>query len=218
QRLLDGISRKTRKAVVSRNTSEPAQTQDPWQALAQAMDGLPGSPLPVNETATESLANNIVHAKPSSSAQPLLHVRGLVKRFGGNVAVDDVGFSIAPGEMLALIGPNGAGKSTTFNMLGGQLKADGGSVQFDGIELLGRPSGEMAGLGIGRTFQIATLFASMRVVENVQIALMARQGGIWNAWKKAATIGREDALELLAQVGMRDQADLPCSQLAYGDV
>ncbi|WP_243650773.1 ABC transporter ATP-binding protein [Paracandidimonas soli] len=120
--------------------------------------------------------------------------------------------------MLALIGPNGAGKSTTFNMLGGQLKADGGSVLFDGTELLGRPSGAMASMGIGRTFQISTLFASMRVVENVQIALMASQGRIWNAWKAAADIGREAALELLDQVGMRDQADLPCSQLAYGDV
>ncbi len=197
---------------------KPLHEQDPWKALAQAMDGLPGAARTDGGAAAMPAADPGHSGGSASSGEPLLKVRGLTKRFGGNVAVDDVEFSLAPGEMLALIGPNGAGKSTTFNMLGGQLKADGGSVLFDGDELLGRPSGAMAAMGIGRTFQISTLFASMRVVENVQIALMARQGRIWNGWKSAADIGREAALELLDQVGMRDQADLPCSQLAYGDV
>jgi ABC-type multidrug transport system fused ATPase/permease subunit len=65
-------------------------------------------------------------------AMSLLEVRGLGKSFGGVRAVDGIGFDIAPGELLALIGPNGAGKSTTFNMVGGQLRADSGSIRLEG--------------------------------------------------------------------------------------
>ena len=67
----------------------------------------------------------------------LLEVRGLGKSFGGVRAVDGVDFSLEAGELLALIGPNGAGKSTTFNMVNGQLRADSGSIRFDGKELIG---------------------------------------------------------------------------------
>src|SRR5690606_17854777 len=103
----------------------------------------------------------------------LLEVRQLSKRFGGNTAVDQVSFVLNPGELLALIGPNGAGKSTTFNMVGGQLPASGGSVLLDGQELLGRSSRRIAHLGVGRTFQIAATFASLTVLENVQMALLS---------------------------------------------
>jgi branched-chain amino acid transport system ATP-binding protein len=70
---------------------------------------------------------------------PLLQVTGLSRAFGGVQAVDGVGFSLAPGEMLALIGPNGAGKSTTFNMVGGQLRPDAGDVRLAGELLVGLP-------------------------------------------------------------------------------
>lgn len=148
----------------------------------------------------------------------LLEVRHLVREFGGNRAVDDVSFEIAPGELLALIGPNGAGKSTLFNMLGGQLAADAGSVSFDGQPLLGLASHQIAHLGIGRSFQIAATFASLTVIENVQIALLSSRRKLWSFWRPARRSYRDQALSLLDQVGMRELADSPCSELAYGDV
>ena len=103
----------------------------------------------------------------------LLKVTDLGKSFGGYRAVDDVSFELAAGELLALIGPNGAGKSTTFNMVNGQLRADGGSIRLDGQELIGRKPREIWRMGVGRTFQIAETFASLTVVENVQMALLS---------------------------------------------
>lgn len=148
----------------------------------------------------------------------LLDVRHVSRHFGGNRAVDDVSFVLRPGELLALIGPNGAGKSTLFNMLGGQLAATSGSVLFDGKELLGLPSHRIAHLGIGRSFQIAATFASLTVLENVQAALLSARRQTWSFWKRARAAHLDDAMRLLEQVGMREQALRPCSELAYGDV
>ncbi|QNP58270.1 ABC transporter ATP-binding protein [Paenacidovorax monticola] len=148
----------------------------------------------------------------------LLQVAGLSKAFGGVRAVDGVGFSLAPGEMLALIGPNGAGKSTTFNMVGGQLAPDSGSVRLAGQEIADLPPRAVWRLGVGRTFQIAETFASLSVVENVQMALLSADRRIFRFWRPAAAHRLPDALALLERVGMRAQAARPCSELAYGDV
>ncbi len=162
-------------------------------------------------------------ARPSEGVQrrsllPLLQVRGLRRQFGGNLAVDGVSFDLAAGELLALIGPNGAGKSTTFNLVGGQLAADAGSVRFDGQELQGLPARRIIRLGVGRTFQIAAVFQSLTVVQNVQLARLARLGQWRDAWRALGSRARDEALALLEQVGMAGQADRPCSELAYGDV
>jgi branched-chain amino acid transport system ATP-binding protein len=148
----------------------------------------------------------------------LLVVHGLGKSFGGNRAVDGIGFSVVRGELLALIGPNGAGKSTTFNMVNGQLAPDSGSVRLDGHELVGRKPRDIWKMGVGRTFQIAETFASLTVVENVQMALLSSDGLLYAMWRRAAAHRRADAMDLLQQVGMAAQADRPCSVLAYGDV
>ncbi len=148
----------------------------------------------------------------------LLKVSGLGKSFGGNRAVDGVSFEVAPGELLALIGPNGAGKSTTFNMVNGQLRADSGSITLDGVELIGRRPRDIWHRGVGRTFQIAETFASLTVVENVQMALLSADAKLYSMWRRAADHRRDDALALLARVGMQAQADRPCRVLAYGDV
>ncbi len=148
----------------------------------------------------------------------LLRVVGLRKSFGGVSAVDGVDFELGAGELLALIGPNGAGKSTTFNLLNGQLRADSGSALLDGRELVGLKPREVCRLGVGRTFQIAATFASLSVVENVQMALLAAAGRVYRMWQRAADYKRDEALALLEQVGMLAQADRPCSVLAYGDV
>ena len=148
----------------------------------------------------------------------LLKVSGLGKSFGGVLAVDGVNFELAPGELLALIGPNGAGKSTTFNMVNGQLRADAGSIVLDGHELIGKTPRDIWRLGVSRTFQIAETFASLTVVENVQMALLSADRKLFSMWRRAADHQRERALELLDQVSMKAQADRPCSVLAYGDV
>jgi branched-chain amino acid transport system ATP-binding protein len=154
----------------------------------------------------------------ATTSPPLLKVAGLGKSFGGVRAVDGIGFELAAGELLALIGPNGAGKSTTFNMVNGQLKADVGSILLNGEELIGRKPRDIWRLGVGRTFQIAETFASLTVVENVQMALLSHDGLLFSMWRRAADHKRDEALGLLAQVGMRAQADRPCNVLAYGDV
>jgi len=155
---------------------------------------------------------------PGDGTMRLLTVRGLSKSFGGVRAVDGIDFDVAPGELLALIGPNGAGKTTTFNMVSGQLPASSGSVQLAGRELLGLPPRRIARRGVGRTFQVAATFSSLTVVENVQMALLAHAGQVFSFWRRATGYHRDMALALLDQVGMRDQADRPASELAYGDV
>jgi branched-chain amino acid transport system ATP-binding protein len=152
------------------------------------------------------------------SGAPLLSVRGLRKAFGGVKAVDDVSFDLAGGELLALIGPNGAGKSTCFNMINGQLAPDAGHVLFDGRDIAGMKPREIWRLGVGRTFQVAATYASMTVAENVQMALISRERQLFRFWSRAADQHRDEALALLAQVGLAERADTPCATLAYGDI
>lgn len=148
----------------------------------------------------------------------LLRVAKLCKRFGPVVAVDQLDFELAPGEILAMIGPNGAGKSTCFNLLGGQLQPDRGSIRLGDRELVGLPPRTIWRLGVGRTFQITATFGSMSVLENVQLALLAQHRRLWQPWRRAAGYYRAPALTLLEQVGMADQAERTCGVLAYGDL
>lgn len=148
----------------------------------------------------------------------LLAVAQLSKAFGGVHAVDRVSFALARGELLALIGPNGAGKSTCFNLINGQLKPDAGSVSLDGQPITGLAPRQIWRLGVGRTFQVAATYASMTVAENVQMAVIARERRLLDFWSRAARAYRDEALELLAAVGLRDRADEPAATLAYGDV
>jgi branched-chain amino acid transport system ATP-binding protein len=148
----------------------------------------------------------------------VLTVSGLQKSFGGVHAVADVSFSVAPGEMLALIGPNGAGKSTCFNMVGGQLRPDAGSVVLEGQEITRLSPRAIAALSVGRTFQITATFGSMTVRENVQMALLSHRREIWRFWQPAARRHVAEADALLAQIGLLAQADRAADVLAYGDL
>ena len=148
----------------------------------------------------------------------VLAIRALAKAFGGVRAVNDVSFEIGKGEFLALIGPNGAGKSTCFNMINGQLAPDSGEILFEGKNIAGLAPRDIWRLGVGRTFQVAATFGSMTVVENVQMALISHTRETYRLWRPAASLHRDRALELLAQVGMQDAADRPSRELAYGDV
>ena len=122
------------------------------------------------------------------------------------------------GDRIGLIGPNGAGKTTCFNMINGQLPPDAGEILFEDKNIAGLKPREIWRLGVGRTFQVAATFHSMTVAENVQMALLSHAGEIYRLWRPAAMRHRERALGLLQQVGMREAADRPSRELAYGDV
>ena len=157
-------------------------------------------------------------ATPLAAGGALLAVQGLAKSFGGVRAVAGVSFALRAGEMLALIGPNGAGKTTCFNMVGGQLAPDAGSVKLAGVELVGMKPEAIWRQGVGRTFQIAETFASLTVRENVQLALLSHARRVLGFWRAARRQFADEADALLASVGMQGQAERAMSVLAYGDV
>ncbi len=104
----------------------------------------------------------------------LLEVRGLVRRFGGLNAVDQVDLDVEAGEILSVIGPNGAGKTTLFNVVTGLYAPDGGSIHFDGHDLVGLQPNQICSLGIARTFQTVRLFPDMTVLENAMVGQHCR--------------------------------------------
>jgi branched-chain amino acid transport system ATP-binding protein len=148
----------------------------------------------------------------------LLAVAGLAKSYRGVRAVAGVSFTVGEGEFLALIGPNGAGKTTCFNMLNGQIRPDAGSVHFGSRDIAGLKPQQIWRLGVGRTFQVAQSYASMTVIDNVQLALIAHHHRLFSFMPRAAALFRDEATALLEQVGMAQQADRPCGILAYGDL
>ncbi len=108
--------------------------------------------------------------QPSVAAQPILQLRGVNKRFGGHVVLNDVSFSLAPGEIVGLVGPNGSGKTTTINVISGLYRADSGSISFDGRPVHHQPMHKLARLGINRTFQVPKTFRDMSVRDNIEVA------------------------------------------------
>ncbi len=96
----------------------------------------------------------------------LLEVNGLSKRFGGVTAVEDLSFTVAPGEIVGLIGPNGAGKSTAFNLINGVIKPDRGTIRLDGEDITGLRPDRVARRGVGRAHQIVQPLPGMTVMEN----------------------------------------------------
>jgi branched-chain amino acid transport system ATP-binding protein len=146
----------------------------------------------------------------------VLSVSHLSKAYGGVQALHDVSFDVSAGERVALIGPNGAGKTTCFNILNGQLSPDTGAVRLDGASLTALPPHEISRRGVGRTFQVAALFASMTVRENVQMALLAKRGLQRSLLRSAARSCRPEADVVLERMGLTGDADRACAALAYG--
>jgi branched-chain amino acid transport system ATP-binding protein len=147
----------------------------------------------------------------------ILVAEKLGKSYSGFQAVRNVSFALEAGEMLALIGPNGAGKSTCFAMIDGQLAPTSGRITMFGKSTAGMTPGDIWRLGVGRTFQVAATFASMTVAENVQMALISHHPRRL-ALRWAARYHLSEAERLLDLVGMADQAQRSCGELAYGDL
>jgi branched-chain amino acid transport system ATP-binding protein len=149
----------------------------------------------------------------------LLEVSGLVKRFGGLTATDGVDLTVETGEVHAVIGPNGAGKTTLINQLSGELLPDAGSVRFAGRDITAEPVFRRALEGVGRSYQITSVFPEFSVLINVVLAAQAHAGHSFRFWRpvagESALMSR--AREALAQVGLAGRAETPVAALAHGE-
>ena len=153
----------------------------------------------------------------------LLEVKDLCMRFGGLLAVDNVGFNVRPQEVFAIIGPNGAGKTTVFNCISGFYQPSGGSVVLDGQSIAGHSSHQVANHGVVRTFQNVRLFKSMTALENLLVAQhrtgkASLLGGLFNTpgYRRAEQEKIDNALQWLDVMGLRQFANREAGNLAYG--
>ncbi|MBB2485144.1 ABC transporter ATP-binding protein [Mitsuaria sp. WAJ17] len=149
----------------------------------------------------------------------MLETRNLTIRFGGHVAVDHVSCAFAPGSLTAIVGPNGAGKTTYFNLISGQLPASEGQVLLDGEDLSALSAPLRTREGLGRAFQLTQLFPHLPVLENVRLAVQARQGlglkmlSVWVNHKALI----EESMALLERVRLSSKSGALAASLPHGD-
>jgi branched-chain amino acid transport system ATP-binding protein len=149
----------------------------------------------------------------------ILEIDGLVKRFGGLLATDDVSMTLEAGEIHALIGPNGAGKSTLINQLCGEIRPDSGRIRLAGQDITDLSVPARVGLGLGRTFQVTSLLDDMTARENIAMAVQAREGGsfrIWDAVRARRALWSE-ADALIETGGLRGRGAVPVQDLSHGE-
>jgi len=137
----------------------------------------------------------------------LLEVNALSKRFGGVQAVADLNFTVGQGEILSLIGPNGAGKSTVFNLINGVFAPDSGRIVFEGRDITGKPTYEIAHRGIARAHQIVQPLAGLSVLDNCLV------GACYGRDNLSMAAGREVVREVAELVGLADRLETPAGQL-----
>jgi branched-chain amino acid transport system ATP-binding protein len=147
----------------------------------------------------------------------VLQTVGLKKHFGGLQAVNGVDLGVPDGDLRAIIGPNGAGKTTLFNLITGDLPHDSGQIYFRGEEVSGLAPHDLCRRGIGRTFQVTSIFRRLTALENVQTALLSHHRRHYDILRPARRLYREPAMALLERVGLAGQAAKPSGILAHGD-
>ena len=158
----------------------------------------------------------------------MLETLDLTIRFGGHVAVDSVSCRFEPGTLTAIVGPNGAGKTTYFNLISGQLPASAGRVLLGGEDLTALPAPLRTRRGLGRAFQLTQLFPNLTVLENVRLAVQAREQGRGHAGALAGALDLlrvwldrrawiDEARELARQVQLGDKLDAHAAALPHGD-
>jgi branched-chain amino acid transport system ATP-binding protein len=154
----------------------------------------------------------------------LLEIRNLTKRFGGFAAISNLDLSVKQGEVRGIIGPNGSGKSTLFNLISGVYRPQpGASVVFDGHDITGKESHEIARLGIARTFQMLRIFQGMSVIENMLVGhhamirydMVSAVIGSRTVWHEERRV-RGEMMDLLAFIGLADYAEMPAGELSGG--
>ena len=159
--------------------------------------------------------------KPANNGELILEATGLTKRYGGIVANNNIDFSVKRGELRGIIGPNGAGKSTFFKMLTCEVPPTEGKIVFEGRDITGFGVTEVCQLGLTKSYQVNQLFTRLTVRENVTIAALAEKRGRFRldlfrgvGGVEGLTQRVEDTLKL---VHLTERADLPVSELAYGE-
>ena len=143
----------------------------------------------------------------------------VVKRFGGLHAVDGVSMQVAAGERRVVIGPNGAGKTSLFHCISGALQATSGSIRCWGEDITHLSEHERTHRGVGRTFQISSVFADLTVLENIALAMLGVKRDKWSLWRDALSTAhlRQRAAEELERVGLPGKGSVPVNLLSYGE-
>jgi branched-chain amino acid transport system ATP-binding protein len=152
-------------------------------------------------------------------AEALLETRGLIKRFGGLVATDNLSIEVREGEIHALIGPNGAGKTTLVSQLTGNLRPDSGTIHFAGRDVTRLPIHARVQLGLARSFQITAVLREFLAIENVALAVQAHAGHSFRFLRDVRFDRslREPAWRCLEQVGLDARSDVPAAALSHGE-
>jgi branched-chain amino acid transport system ATP-binding protein len=151
------------------------------------------------------------------TSTPILATRNLGLDIGGAHIVADVSLEVRAGELVGIIGPNGAGKTTLFNLLSGLTRPTSGSVELKGRDVTADPPFRRTRAGLGRTFQVSSVFAQLSVLENVRLSADAELGGTMRIWRRAARIGADRAGQALARVGLAGKGAWPAGLLSQGD-
>ena len=150
---------------------------------------------------------------------PILATRNLGLDIGGAKIVVDVSLEVAEGELLGIIGPNGAGKTSLFNLLSGLYRPTAGSIELDGNDITSQPTFRRTREGIGRTFQVSSIFPLLTTHENVRLAAESAIGGTLRLWRRA--LGVREAIDraraALARVGLDAKSAVPAGGLSHGD-
>lgn len=154
-----------------------------------------------------------------STQAPILATRDLGLDIGGARIVADVSLEVRAGELVGIIGPNGAGKTTLFNLLSGTIRPTTGSVELDGKDVTRDPPHRRTQAGLGRSFQVSSVFPLLSVGENVRLAAEAKLGGTLNLARQAARYrpALDRAGDALGKVGLAPRAGWPAGMLSHGD-
>lgn len=150
----------------------------------------------------------------------MLKIENLQKRFGGLTVTDGLSLSLIPGELHALIGPNGAGKTTLINLLAGELAPTSGRIVLDGQPIDHLRAWRRPHLGLGRSFQISSVFQEFTALENVILSVQAKRRHSFRFWRSAlgdaVVLGR--ARQALNEAGLQERIDDPVSQFSHGEL
>ncbi|RBI68413.1 ABC transporter ATP-binding protein [Roseovarius sp. TE539] len=147
----------------------------------------------------------------------MLKVDGLVKRFGGVVALDGISFEIEEGSVHAILGPNGCGKTTLFNLIDGSLKTTAGRVEFDGHRIDGLSSSKIVRMGIARKFQVPGVFNDLTVAQNLEVALAGEDGRFGFLGLLLARPERVRRDRLAEVAGLTEKLEYAVAELSHGE-
>ena len=184
--------------------------------VCEAQPPLAG-PRPVGEDTRLSPVHTMQTAVPNT-AEPILQLRGVGRRFGGLAAVSDVDLDVAPGERRAILGPNGAGKTTLFNLISGDIPVSSGTIAFLGADLAVVSAAGRTKRGIGRTYQKSRLFSGLSVEDNLFLAVLGTRGGHFRVRRTARDRElRDRARELAGAVGLQRRVQTLVGSLSHGE-